>query len=428
MNYNEITELLKIEVVPALGCTEPIAIAIATAKAASCLKNDVEKIELYLSTNIIKNAMSVGIPGTGANGIDIAAALGAVAGNADLKLEVLRDCTQEDVAKAKQMVQDNKVSVKKADRTEKLYIEAICTSGEETAKVVIKYKHTNITLIQVNGEIVYSNEETLEAPKEDGKEDKKKLTFSVAKIYEYATTVPFEDIKFLLDGAAMNSKVAEEGLKHEYGLKIGKTLMGQIEEGMLSDDIMSFTMAFTAAGSDARMSGCPLPVMSSAGSGNQGLTAILPVVAVSKKINASDETLARGLAISHLITYYIKSHLGRLSALCGCGVAASIGASAAMTYMMGGKLENVCYTIKNMIGDVSGMICDGAKPGCALKLSTAVGSSVKSAILATHGIEISDKDGIVSKEADQSIRNLATLANSGMTNCDNVILDIMICK
>ncbi|WP_034439728.1 serine dehydratase subunit alpha family protein [Clostridium ihumii] len=428
MNYNEITELLKVEVVPALGCTEPIAIAMATAKGASYLKNGVEKIELFLSTNIIKNAMSVGIPGTGANGIDIAAALGAVAGNADLKLEVLRDCNQEDVAKAKKMVADKKVSVQKADRTEKLYIEAICISGDEKARVVIKYKHTNITLVEVNGEIIYANEDTLDAPTEDSKNNKKKLELSVAKIYEYATTVPFEDIKFLLDGAEMNSKVAEEGLKKEYGLKIGKTLMEQIDKGILSDDIMSFTMAFTAAGSDARMSGCPLPVMSSAGSGNQGLTAILPVVAVSKKLECSDETLARALAISHLTTYYIKSFLGRLSALCGCGVAASIGASSAMTYMMGGKLENVCYTIKNMIGDVSGMICDGAKPGCALKLSTAVSSSVKSAILAAHGIEISDKDGIVSKEADDSIRNLATIANNGMTNCDNVILDIMICK
>lgn len=428
MNYNEITELLKVEVVPALGCTEPIAIAMATAKGASYLKNGVEKIELFLSTNIIKNAMSVGIPGTGANGIDIAAALGAVAGNADLKLEVLRDCNQEDVAKAKKMVADKKVSVQKADRTEKLYIEAICISGDEKARVVIKYKHTNITLVEVNGEIIYANEDTLDAPTEDSKNNKKKLELSVAKIYEYATTVPFEDIKFLLDGAEMNSKVAEEGLKKEYGLKIGKTLMEQIDKGILSDDIMSFTMAFTAAGSDARMSGCPLPVMSSAGSGNQGLTAILPVVAVSKKLETSDETLARALAISHLTTYYIKSFLGRLSALCGCGVAASIGASSAMTYMMGGKLENVCYTIKNMIGDVSGMICDGAKPGCALKLSTAVSSSVKSAILAAHGIEISDKDGIVSKEADDSIRNLATIANNGMTNCDNVILDIMICK
>lgn len=428
MNYNEITELLKVEVVPALGCTEPIAIAMATAKGASYLKNGVEKIELFLSTNIIKNAMSVGIPGTGANGIDIAAALGAVAGNADLKLEVLRDCNQEDVAKAKKMVADKKVSVQKADRTEKLYIEAICISGDEKARVVIKYKHTNITLVEVNGEIIYANEDTLDAPTEDSKNNKKKLELSVAKIYEYATNVPFEDIKFLLDGAEMNSKVAEEGLKKEYGLKIGKTLMEQIDEGILSDDIMSFTMAFTAAGSDARMSGCPLPVMSSAGSGNQGLTAILPVVAVSKKLECSDETLARALAISHLTTYYIKSFLGRLSALCGCGVAASIGASSAMTYMMGGKLENICYTIKNMIGDVSGMICDGAKPGCALKLSTAVGSSVKSAILAAHGIEISDKDGIVSKEADDSIRNLATIANNGMTNCDNVILDIMICK
>ncbi|MGG7162929.1 serine dehydratase subunit alpha family protein [Clostridium ihumii] len=428
MNYNEITELLKVEVVPALGCTEPIAIAMATAKGASYLKNGVEKIELFLSTNIIKNAMSVGIPGTGANGIDIAAALGAVAGNADLKLEVLRDCNQEDVAKAKKMVADKKVSVQKADRTEKLYIEAICISGDEKARVVIKYKHTNITLVEVNGEIIYANEDTLDAPTEDSKNNKKKLELSVAKIYEYATTVSFEDIKFLLDGAEMNSKVAEEGLKKEYGLKIGKTLMEQIDKGILSDDIMSFTMAFTAAGSDARMSGCPLPVMSSAGSGNQGLTAILPVVAVSKKLECSDETLARALAISHLTTYYIKSFLGRLSALCGCGVAASIGASSAMTYMMGGKLENVCYTIKNMIGDVSGMICDGAKPGCALKLSTAVSSSVKSAILAAHGIEISDKDGIVSKEADDSIRNLATIANNGMTNCDNVILDIMICK
>lgn len=424
MDYNLITELLKTEVIPALGCTEPVAIAMATAKGTSYLKGIPEHIELYLSTNIVKNAMSVGIPGTGSSGIHIAAALGAIAGNADLNLEVLRDATIDDVEEAKKMVSNEKVSVHLSEGNEKLYIEVICIRGEEQAKVVIKDKHTNIILIEVNGEVIFKSDEENQTISSNIDS----VELSVEKIYNYITQVEAEDIKFLLEGAEMNRKVAEEGLKNDYGMKVGKTLMKSIKEGLIGDDIMSYTMAVTACGADARMSGCILPVMSSAGSGNQGLTAILPIVAINEKLKCSEDILVRALAMSHLITYYIKSHLGRLSALCGCGVGAAIGASSAMTYMMGGKLENISYTIKNMIGDVSGMICDGAKPGCALKLSTAVGAAVKSAILSTRGIEISEKDGIVSKEADKSIRNLASIANKGMCDCDNVILDIMICK
>ena len=391
MDYNLITELLKTEVIPALGCTEPVAIAMATAKGTSYLKGIPEHIELYLSTNIVKNAMSVGIPGTGSIGIHIAAALGAIAGNADLNLEVLRDATIDDVEEAKKMVSNEKVSVHLSEGNEKLYIEAICIRGEEQAKVVIKDKHTNIILIEVNGEAIFKSDEENQTISSNIDS----VELSVEKIYNYITQVEAEDIKFLLEGAEMNRKVAEEGLKNDYGMKVGKTLMKSIKEGLIGDDIMSYTMAVTACGADARMSGCILPVMSSAGSGNQGLTAILPIVAINEKLKCSEDILVRALAMSHLITYYIKSHLGRLSALCGCGVGAAIGASSAMTYMMGGKLENISYTIKNMIGDVSGMICDGAKPGCALKLSTAVGAAVKSAILSTRGIEISEKDRIV---------------------------------
>lgn len=425
MDFNKITNLLKQEVIPAIGCTEPIAIAMAAAKGASYLKNPVEKVNLILSKNIIKNAMSVGIPGTGECGISIAAALGVIAGNADLNLEVLRDCNKEDVKKANDMVNNGDIVIEKSSTPEKLYIEVCCSNKEEESKVIIKDKHTNIVLIEVNGEVVFQNTKD---DKISNNVKEKDLNLSISTIYEYATKVDYKDIEFLLEGAEMNRKVAEEGLEHDYGLKIGKTLMENIKKGILADDIMTFTMAVTAAGSDARMSGCTLPVMSTSGSGNQGLTAILPVVAANEKLKKNDEILARALAISHLTTYYIKSYLGRLSALCGCGVAAAIGASAAITYLMDGKLENICYTINNMIGDLSGMICDGAKPGCALKLSTAVSAAVQSALISAKGIEISEKDGIVAKEVDASIRNLANIANNGMNNCDDVILDIMICK
>lgn len=433
---NEFIELLKKEVVPALGCTEPIAVAFASANARNLLNAVPEKIEVYVSRNILKNGMGVGVPGTGMTGLDIAAALGAIGGNAEAGLEVLKDIKEEHINLAKKMLKDKKVNIQLKNIPDKLYIEVIAKFESNISRVIIKDKHTNIILKELNGKLIYESEaeKGADAAARDNAEKheeahcEKNFDFTVEDAYNFATTVDYEKIKFLLEGAEMNKKVAKKGIDEGYGLKVGKTIHESILKGLLSDNIEAYAMSMTAGGADARMAGCTLPVMSSAGSGNQGLTAILPVVAVAERINAGNEKLARALALSHLVIIHIKSYMGRLSAICGCGVAASIGSSCAITYLMGGKLENINFTIKNMIGNVSGMICDGAKPGCALKLGTAASAAIQSAILALNGVEISEKDGIINNDVEETIKNLGKIAAVGMVDTDKVILDIMTCK
>ncbi|WDV47890.1 L-serine ammonia-lyase, iron-sulfur-dependent, subunit alpha [Clostridiaceae bacterium M8S5] len=418
-------DILKKEVVPALGCTEPIAVALAVAKAKDTLGKDVERVEVYVSPNIYKNGMGVGIPGTGMVGLDIASALGATGGNANAKLEVLKDITSEDIANAKKSLAEKRVEVKVKEVPNKLYIEAICLNGNDTSRVVIKDIHSNIVLVQLNDNILYKRKVS-ECDIEIDKTDEM-IELSVKGIYEFAMNVDFKDIKFILEGAKLNKEISNEGLSGEYGLMVGKSLSQSIKEGILSDDIQSYAMAMTSAASDARMAGCMKSVMSNSGSGNQGITVILPVVAVSEKLNATEEELARALVMANLVAIHIKAYLGRLSALCGC-VVASAGASCGITYLMGGKLENIKYSIKNMIGNISGMICDGAKTGCALKVSTGVSAAVQSSILAMKGIQISNMDGIIDKCVEKTIRNIAKIGSSGMVETDKMILDIMVSK
>lgn len=424
MGCTELIHLLKREVVPALGCTEPIALAYAVSKARKALNEKPDRVDTFLSRNILKNGMGVGIPGTGMTGLGIAAALGAVGGNSEAGLEVLKDIKIEHIEEAKKMLYEQKVSINLKNVPDKLYIEAICWSKDRYSRVIIKEKHTNIVLIEVDKKKIY--EELPQRAASGLMEESMEL--SLDTIYDFAVHVPFEDIKFLLDGVNMNMKVAEEGLIKDYGLKVGKTLKNSIQKGIVSDDIQGYASMVTAAGADARMAGCTYPVMSSAGSGNQGLTAILPVAAVAKKLEKSDNELARALAISHLTTIHIKNFIGRLSALCGCGVAASIGASSGITYLLGGDLKSIKCCVKNMIADVSGMICDGAKPGCALKLATAIGAAVQCAALGINGIEVSSHDGIIDKDVEKTIKNLGNVCTLGMVDTDRIILDIMTCK
>lgn len=424
-NFEKYIDILKKEVVPALGCTEPIAVALAATKAKETLGKDAEKVEVYVSPNIYKNGMGVGIPGTGMIGLDIAAALGVTGGNSEAKLEVLKDVNEEDIENAKKAVDENKVAVKAKEVPNKLYIEAICFNGQETAKVVIKDIHSNIVLVKLNDEIIYERKDC--ECDIDADKTSEKIQLSVEGIHEFAAKVDFKDIEFILEGARLNKAISEEGLSGDYGLKVGKSLADSVKNGFLADDIQNYAMSVTAAASDARMAGCMNSVMSNSGSGNQGITVILPVVAAAEKMKASEEELARALALANLVAIHIKMYLGRLSALCGC-VVASAGASCGITYLMGGNLDNVKYAIKNMIGNISGMICDGAKTGCALKVSTGVSAAVQSSILAMKGIEISEKDGIIDKCVEKTIRNIAEIGAKGMVETDKMILDIMVSK
>jgi L-cysteine desulfidase len=420
--WNTFIEILHHEVVPALGCTEPVAIALAAARAAENLGAAPERVTVSLSGNLLKNGMGVGVPGTGEIGLDIAAAVGAIGGKADLMLEVLRDLTPEQAAAGKQMVKDGKVEIKLADTEALLYAEVTVQGGGHSVTTTLRDEHTNIVRVEKDGKPVYdAGLESLE------EESHGEWPLSMAKIYEFASEAPLEMISFILEAARMNMQVAEEGLRHKYGLQVGKMIEQNIEKRLLSDDSSTYAMKLTAAAADARMDGVMLPVMSNSGSGNQGITCTVPVAAFARRLGSSDEQLARALIMSHLTAIHIKHHLGRLSALCGATVAAT-GSSCGIVMLLGGHLPQMANAVKNMVGDVAGMICDGAKTSCALKVSSSVSAAIQAAFMGMSELAVSGKEGIVADDLEESIRNLGRLASEGMRQTDKVILDIMVSK
>lgn len=421
--YKTMLELLNKEVVLALGCTEPVAVALATAKCREILGKMPETIEILASANILKNGMGVGIPGTGMIGLHIAAALGAFSGNSNKLLEVLSDVKAEDVKESQKMIDEKRVNIKRKDTDEKLYIEAICKYKDEYSRVVIKGNHTNIVMVEYNGKKIF--EKGIQSNDSINSENEQEIT--VDDIYKFVNEIDINEISFLLKGALINKKLSDEALINNYGLGVGKNLRNSVEKGMIKENIEVNAKYVTAAAVDARMAGCPLPVMTNSGSGNQGITVSLPVLAVAEKLEIGEEKLIRALALSNLIAIHIKRNLGRLSALCGC-VVASTGACCGITYILGGKLENIKYAIKNMIGDISGMVCDGAKCGCALKVSTGVSAAIQASMLALNDVEISQNDGIIDKDVEKTIKNLCELGTKGLKEADDVILNIMTCK
>lgn len=422
--------LLRREVVPALGCTEPIAVTLAVANAREALGAPVSRVSAMMSANIYKNGMGVGIPGTGKTGLPLAAALGVVTGDPRRGLELLENVTPTDVERAQELIASGGVEVGIAHDVEKLYVQATVHSGSgATAQCTIRHEHSHVSEITKNGVVVYSD-----TPKADGDEKTAPTAETVSArditvkgIYDFATTAPLEEIDFILETARMNSAIAREGLSREYGLQVGKKMREQVEKGLLADDLLVRAMTVTAAASDARMAGCTIPVMSNSGSGNQGITATLPVVVTAERVNASKEQLARALTIAHLVAIHIKGYLGRLSALCGCVVASS-GAGCGVAYLLGGGYKEICATIKNMVGNVTGMVCDGAKVGCALKVSSGVCSAMQSAFLAKEDICISSNDGIIDDDIERTIQNLGRVGCDGMVQTDDLLLDIMISK
>ena len=427
MDFQLYIDAFNSEVVPALGCTEPIAVALAAATSAKLLGRPVERAEIALSGNIMKNGLGVGIPGTGMVGLPIAAALGIKGGDPSKELEVLSGVTKEHIAAAKEMVKKGEIAVSMKEKVDKLYIEAICFSGKECARTVICGSHTNIVLTELNGKII--SQKSCNAFSFDWNENQKTQEYhmTVEGIWNFINKVPLEKIRYVLEGAEMNKKIALEGLSGDYGLRVGKTLRLNVQKGLLADDLANYAMALTAAASDARMAGCTLSVMSNSGSGNQGITVMMPIVATAERLGSSEEKLIRALYLGNLIAIHLKEFMSKLSALCGT-VTASTGAACGITYLLGGNLTQINYAIKNMIGNISGMICDGAKAGCALKVSTTINAALQSALLAIENIEISETDGIIERDIEKTIKNLATVASEGMEKTDEVILDIMTCK
>ena len=420
-----IISLVKREVVPAVGCTEPIAVALCVAKAVETLGCQPESIKVYLSANILKNAMGVGIPNTGMIGLPIAIALGAICGKSDYQLEVLKDADAVAVEQGKTYLANHKIDIqRKHGITDKLYIEVVvCAHDGTTARTVISGSHTNFVLVEKDGKIMVERSTKTEA--EDDCSDDSWL--SLRKVYEFATTAPLEEIDFINESRRLNEAAAERSLHGNYGHMLGKTLTRPMGKCIMGDSIFSHIISTTACACDARMAGAMIPVMSNSGSGNQGICATLPVVVYAEENHNTDEELTRALMLSHLTAIYIKQSLGTLSALCGC-VVASTGSSCGITYLMGGGYEEICASVKNMIANLSGMICDGAKPSCTLKLASGVSTAVLSAMLAVSGECVSSTEGIIDDDVDRSIHNLTKIGKDAMNETDRCVLDIMTSK
>lgn len=419
----QIIDLIKREVVPAIGCTEPIAVALCVAKAAETLEVKPEKIEILLSANILKNAMGVGIPGTDMVGLPIAVALGALIGKSAYQLEVLKECTPEAVEQGKQFISEKRISIAlKENITEKLYIEVICHAGSRRSEAIISGGHTNFVYVAKDGEVLLDKRQPASE-----EEEEESVALTLRRVYDFAMTAPLDEIRFILDTARLNKAAAEQSFKGNYGHSLGRMLRGNYEHKIMGDSVFSHILSYTSGACDARMAGAMIPVMSNSGSGNQGISATLPVVIFAEENGKTEEELIRALVLSHLTVIYIKQSLGRLSALCGCVVAAT-GSSCGITWLMGGTYQQVSFAVQNMIANITGMICDGAKPSCALKVTTGVSTAVLSAMMAIENRYVTSVEGIIDEDVDQSIRNLTRIGSQAMNETDKMVLDIMTSK
>lgn len=437
----EIISLIKQQVVPAMGCTEPMCVALCVAKATEELGCLPERIDVHLSANLLKNAMGVGIPGTGMIGLPIAIALGAIIGKSEYKLQVLKDITPEALEQGKKYIAEGRINIQlKEDITEKLYVEAICKApqppkGEslidsahvKIAKAIIAGSHTNFVPPQSLIDSVDESISVSNANKNLPLGGNEGIPLSLSLVYDFATTAPLSEISFILEAKELNMNAAKESVHGNYGHCLGKTIERPMSHGIFGNSIFSHIISKTALACDARMGGAMVPVMSNSGSGNQGICATNPVVVYAQENQNTEEELIRALTLSHLTAIYIKQSLGTLSALCGC-VVASTGASCGITYLMGGDYDRICFAVNNMIANLTGMICDGAKPSCSLKIASGVSTALLSALLAMEGKHVTSAEGIVDNDVDKTIHNLTSIGAKAMDDTDRMVLDIMTSK
>lgn len=415
-----IIELMHREVIPAIGCTEPIAVALCVARAAETLGTEPERIAVRLSANILKNAMGVGIPGTGMIGLPIAVALGATIGRSAYQLEVLRDVTPEAVAHGRQMIDEKRIAIAlKEDISEKLYIETEVEAAGHRAVAIIAGGHTSFVYVARDGEVLLDKRGAAASDEEQGG-----VPLTLRRVWEFTMTTPLDEIRFILESKRLNKAAAEASFAGEYGHCVGRTLRCDRERRVMGDSLFTRILSYTSAACDARMAGAMIPVMSNSGSGNQGIAATLPVVVYAEEAGASEEQTIRALTLSHLTVIYIKQSLGRLSALCGCVVAAT-GSSCGIVYLMGGGYGQAAAAVKNMIANLTGMICDGAKPSCAMKLTSGVSTAVLSAMMAMDGHCVTPVEGIIEEDVDKCIHNLTSIGHDGMNETDRMVLDMM---
>lgn len=415
-------EILKNGVKPALGCTEPVAVGLAVAKAYDGVKGEVKNIEVSVSPNIYKNGMGVGIPGTKEIGLVFAAALGITCGDSNLGFEVFRNVNDKSVVEAEKLVKADKLKIHLEINEGNFFIKAVVKTSNGEGICIIRDTHINIVFVSANDKVLFEKEKDNTA-KRNVNENLGGVT--LIDIRNYVENAPYSDLEFMLDGVKLNMDIAQVGLEEKSGTGLGAAMNVLMSEGVMQKDVINQARILTAAACDARMSGINMPVMSSAGSGNHGLTAIIPPTVLCEFMGYEDEKLARTLAFSHLTTAYIKVYTGGLSPVCGCAVAAGIGASASITWALGGTNVQIAGAIKNMVGALTGMVCDGAKGGCAFKLSTASSEAIIQAKLAMANVFINDNDGIVDPVAEQTIKNLGMFCNEGMKSADSEIIHIM---
>ena len=417
----QIIALMQHEVVPAMGCTEPVAVALCAARAAELMGALPERVEVELSMNVLQNAMGVGIPGTGMIGLPIAIALGMLVGKSEYKLEVLKEVTPDAVERGKRYIDEGRISIRlKEDAPDGLYIKVVGYLGERMEKAVICGEHTRFVDDECCSAKAQESEQTTQTTTVD-------VALNLRRIYDFVTQTPLEEIAFIEESGRMNMSAAEKAFQSSYGHRVGKMLNDEEKRVMVGDGTLAHVMAYTCSACDARMSGATISVMSNSGSGNQGIAATVPVAVYARDHRVDHETYVRALALSNLTAIYIKQSLGRLSALCGC-IVASTGASCAITYMMGGTYEQICFAVKNMIANLTGMICDGAKPSCSLKLSSGVSTAMLSAMLAMQNGSVTSVEGIIDEDVDRSIHNLTSIGREAMEETNRMVVDIMTSK
>ncbi len=414
--YNNFVQILRSELVPALGCTEPIAIAYAAAKAREILGDFPDKVEMICSGNIIKNVKGVTVPNSGGLcGIDIAATLGIIGGNANAELEVLSNVTKSDIEMTQRLVAEGYCTYNLQESVENLFVSAHVTSKNHSAQVTIVNRHTMITKIEKDGVVLFNHEWNEDSPNYIDKS-----FLSVSSIVEFANTLVLADVEDIISQQIeLNSAISKEGLSHGYGAQVGRTLMT-----FYGNDVKTRARAFAAAGSDARMGGCSLPVIINSGSGNQGITVTLPVIEYAKELNASKDSLYRALVISNLISIHQKKYIGNLSAYCGA-VSAACGAGAAITYLHGGTLEQIGLTIINTIGNVGGIVCDGAKSSCAAKIASSVDAAILAHNMSMCNHSFKPGEGLIKDDIESTIRSICYIGRNGMKHTDIEIINVM---
>lgn len=422
----QMLEMLKGDVVPALGCTEPVCVALAAADASKAIGGEVKSIKVEVNANIYKNGMSAGIPNFNKVGLHYASAIGATLANPERKLELLQDVTESTAKNVESLVNAEQVSVAIDKGQTGLYVKCEVTTENGVGTTIIKDSHTNIILTKVNDEVIFEKE--LSASSQDTQviDMLKEMTF--AEIRQLVDSATEEELAFMLDGVAMNENLSDYSLDHEIGIGAAKTFRANMGTELLGNDLMNRIMMRVMSAAENRLDGCPFPTMSSAGAGTKGLVVILPISETAKTIGASKEQTVKALAFGHLINRYINAYVGKLAAVCSCCMASSTAACAGITWLLGGNDEQIGFAVRNMTGTITGMICDGGKVGCSMKVSTSSVAALTSAIMAVNNVALRVSDGICAETPEQCVKNIGQIANPGMVRTDQEILDIMLSK